>query len=149
MIRRNDSNILDPPNIYARAQCFDGYVEIPLTSFSMTRSNLGILVVLMDVLIVISFVLAFQFLGYYERLENKEYNEHNLLTEDFTVSIKNLPKYKDYKSLLELKARLWDHIESNVLMEQDLIVNIHFARADVKKLKILIKIKNLKTKLKR
>jgi hypothetical protein len=41
----------------------------------MSRSNLGILVVVMDVFIVISFIVAFQILGYYERLENREYNE--------------------------------------------------------------------------
>lgn len=65
----------------------------------MSRSNLGILVVGMDVLIIISLVLGFQYLGYYERLENKEYNEQHLLTEDFAVSVKNLPKFKDYQSL--------------------------------------------------
>jgi len=56
-------------------QCFDDNVELPLTGFSMSRSNLGILVVVMDVFIVISFIVAFQILGYYERLENREYNE--------------------------------------------------------------------------
>jgi hypothetical protein len=65
----------------------------------MSRSNLGILVVGMDVLIIVSLVMAFQCLGYYERLENKEYNEQHLLTEDFAVSVKNLPKFKDYQSL--------------------------------------------------
>ena len=66
---------------------------------SMSRSNLGILVVGMDVLIIISLLLGFQYLGYYERLENKEYNEQHLLTEDFAVNVKNLPKFKDYQSL--------------------------------------------------
>ncbi len=103
----------------------------------------------MDVFIVISFIVAFQVLGYYERLENREYNEQHLLTEDFAVTVKNLPKFKDYQSLLELKARLWDHIETKVLEEPNQIVNIHFARADVKKLKILINIKTMKTKIKR
>jgi hypothetical protein len=65
-----------------------------LTGLSISRPNLGIIVVIMDVVIVLSFLLAYQFLGYFERLENKEYNEQHLLTEDFAVSIKNLPKFK-------------------------------------------------------
>lgn len=40
---------------------------------SMSRSNLGILVVVLDVLIIISLVLAYLYLGYFEGLEDKEY----------------------------------------------------------------------------
>jgi Holliday junction resolvase RusA-like endonuclease len=68
-----------------------------------------------------------------------------LLTEDFAVSVKNLPKFKDYQSLKQLKALLWDHLDTKIFTDDHQIVNIHFARADVKKLKILIAIKNLKT----
>ncbi len=70
-----------------------------------------------------------------------------MLTEDFAVSIKNLPKYEEYESLQELKALLWDHLEDKVFSDDpnNQIVNIHFARADFKKLKILIAIKKMKT----
>jgi len=113
----------------------------------MSRSNLGILVVVLDVLIILSLVLAYLYLGYFERLEDKEYNEQHMLTEDFAVSIKNLPKYEEYESLQELKALLWDHLEDKVFSDDpnNQIVNIHFARADFKKLKILIAIKKMKT----
>ena len=123
------------------------YVEIPLTGMALSRSNLGILVVILDVLIIFSLVLAYLYLGYFERLEDKEYNEQHMLTEDFAVSIKNLPKYDLYDSLQELKAMLWDHLEDKVFSDDpnNQIVNIHFARADLKKLKILIAIKKMKT----
>ena len=71
--KRLKSNGTLVPNIFVKAQCIDIYVEIPLTTMSMSRSNLGILVVVLDVLIIISLVLAYLYLGYFEGLEDKEY----------------------------------------------------------------------------
>ena len=67
-----------------------------------------------DVAIVISFLLSFYFLAYYERLDQKEINQDTLTTEDFAVVIKTLPKQSSYNSIPELKASLWNHLE-NVL----------------------------------
>ncbi len=98
--------------------------------------------VTMDVLIVLSLLIAFQILAYFEKKEDKDYDLHTLTTEDFTVSIKNLPSKKSYPTLAFLKSALWSHLETNLLGKNE-VVNIHFARADVNKLKILIKIRLL------
>jgi len=45
----------------------------------------------MDVLIVLSFVIAFQVLAFFEKKEDRDYNLQTMTTEDFTVSLKNLP----------------------------------------------------------
>jgi hypothetical protein len=84
----------------------------------------------MDVLIVLSFVVAFQILAFFEKKEDRDYDLKTLTTEDFTVSIKNLPSKKKYESIVELKQALWLHLENN-LLGPDQVVNIHFARADV------------------
>lgn len=56
-------------------------------------------------------MISFQVLTHYEKKENKEYDEETLTTDDFSVTLRNLPPYKTYNSLLELKASLWSHIE--------------------------------------
>ena len=73
-----------------------------------------------------------------------------MTTDDFSLTLRNLPPYKTYHSLLELKASLWSHLEKVLSnLPEGQVVNIHFARADVKKLKILLRIKNIDTELKR
>jgi len=74
-----------------RVQCLDSLLEIPYTGISMSRANLGILVVVMDVLIVLSFILGYHLLGYFERLENLDYYRSEVLTEDFAVCVKRIP----------------------------------------------------------
>jgi hypothetical protein len=102
----------------------------------------------MDVIIVLSLLIAFQVLAFYEKKEDKDFDLNTLTTEDFTVSIKNLPSKKSYPSLAFLKSALWSHLENNIVGKGQ-VVNIHFARADVKKLKILIKVRELNKDKKR
>ena len=79
------------PLLFLQAQCQDLNVEIPYTSYSISRSKLGILVVSMDVIIIVSLLIAFQVLAHFEKRENQDYDTQTLTTEDFTVSLKNLP----------------------------------------------------------
>jgi hypothetical protein len=123
-------------------------IDIPYTSYTIKRSSLGIIVVTMDVLIVLSLVIAFQILAYFEKKEDKDYDMLTLTTEDFAVSIKNLPSKKTYTDLADLKSALWSHLETNILGPNQ-VVNIHFARADVKKLNILMKVRTLNQEKKR
>ena len=104
------------------------------------------MVVACDVAIVLSLLVSFQILAHYEKKENREYDEQTLTTDDFALAIRNLPPFKRYHSLQELKSSLWLHFEK-VLGTDGQIVNIHFARADVKKLKILLKVKKLETEI--
>ena len=73
---------------YAVAECQDNLIEIPYTKYTIKRQSLGIVVVTMDVLIVLSFVVAFQILACFEKKEDRDYDLQTLTTEDFTVSIK-------------------------------------------------------------
>jgi hypothetical protein len=40
-----------------------------------------------------------------------------LLTEDFAVVVTDLPDYRDYGSVKELKAMLWNHLEKVISEE--------------------------------
>ena len=58
-----------------------------------------------------SLLISFQVLTHYEKKENKEYDEQTLTGDNFSLTLRNLPPYKTYHSLLELKASLWGHLE--------------------------------------
>lgn len=75
-----------------------------------------------------------------------------LLTEDFAVVVTDLPDYRDYGSVKELKALLWNHLERVISEEPHIkqqfgesekhshIVNIHFGMKSFGKIKILLDI---------
>jgi hypothetical protein len=89
-----------------------------------------VIVVCFDVAIIISFLLSFFVLGHYEKLEKKEINMDNLTTEDFTVVIKTMPRYKDYANLKELKAKLWNHLEAILQNEPHCNPGLEDSKAD-------------------
>eukprot|EP00347_Sterkiella_histriomuscorum_P019500 403341392 len=130
-------------------------VHIPFTNYTMTRANLAILIVLCDIAVVISFIIAIQILRIYEKQENKFVNRNSLKTENFAVTIKQLPSSLLLKNLQEYKALLWDHIENVIGRERQCIeklsdntidhtqiVNIHFGMSDYGKIKILLMVYN-------
>lgn len=75
-----------------------------------------------------------------------------LLTEYFAVAIKDLPDHYAYGSIKELKALLWNHLETVMAAENHIkwqfkpspmhseIVNIHFGMKSFGKMKILLDI---------
>jgi hypothetical protein len=91
---------------------------------------LGVVVVCFDVAIIVSFLLSFFILGHYEKLEKKEINQGTLVAEDFTVVVKTMPNFKDYSSIKELKAKLWNHLESVIGREPQQNPNLEDSKAD-------------------
>eukprot|EP00347_Sterkiella_histriomuscorum_P007541 403348527 len=121
---------------------------------SISRENLGFIVVILDVAIVLSLIISLYILEKYETIEDKEINESLLKAEHFAVVIKKLPPREEFNSIKELKAQLWNHLEQVVKQEPSIqndqniannqkIMNIHFGLSDFSKLKILIQIYNL------
>ena len=107
--------------IVVQASCQDNIIEIPYTNgFSISRATLGIIVVSLDVAVVLTLIFSFTVLGHYENIEDKEINNNMLLTEYFAVVINDLPDHRDYGSVKELKALLWNHIE-RVISEEPMI----------------------------
>ena len=78
-----------------------------------------------------------------------------LTTEDFAVTIKDLPEFEEYGSVKELKALLWTHLETVIEAEHhqnpqfkadsvkhSQIVNIHFGMTHFGRMKMLLNIYN-------
>lgn len=84
-----------------------------------------------------------------------------LVTEDFTIVVRDLPDHNEFSNLKELKALLWNHLEKVISEEPQVksqfaqsekhsqIVNIHFGLKSFGKMKILMKIYNDLKKQKR
>ena len=68
--------------------------------------------------VIVSLLISFHILGHYEDVEDKEINNNMLLTEYFAVSIKDLPDHYSYGSIKELKALLWNHVETVIASEK-------------------------------
>jgi hypothetical protein len=105
------------PIVYIRASCQQPLLSVPGTSLQIERQTLAIVVVSFDVAIVISFLLSFYFLAYFENSDRRDIDRDNLTTEDFSLVFKNLPKPSAYNTIPELKAALWNHIETIVKNE--------------------------------
>lgn len=82
---------------------------MPGTNLQVERSTLAIIVVSFDVAIVLSFLLSFYCLAYFEKVDSKE--QDTLTIEDFSIVIKTLPSTNAYNTIAELKAALWNHLE--------------------------------------
>lgn len=83
-----------------------------------------------------------------------EVNASLLTAEDFAVVIKHLPPREDFKTVKELKVKLWHHLEKVLEKENSVtgqkdtdnsskIMNIHFGMTDFSKLKILMQVYDL------
>lgn len=53
-------------------------------------------------------------LEHFESKEKREIDKLLIKPENFTVKVRNLPIIGKYKSAMELKAMLWNHMESVV-----------------------------------
>ncbi|CDW73927.1 UNKNOWN [Stylonychia lemnae] len=171
-----DKRALDPsglkPQIYAEALCQNLQVPIPFTKYKIERSYLAVVIVVFDILIILSYIMAISILEKYEKEEDKFVNRKSLKTEDFSVSIKKLPPSAGFKNLKEYKALLWDHLENVVAREKQVItrlegqqqdnvnfkeiVNIYFGMTSYSNMKILLEVYNdikelvfLETKMKK
>lgn len=104
---------------YLQGLCQQPVLNIPYTQFNIERTTLGVIVVCFDVAIVVSFVLSFYFLAYFEHQDQRAIDHGNLATESFAVVVKRLPPKQAllFPSPAALKAALWNHLERVVKAE--------------------------------
>jgi arginine exporter protein ArgO len=67
-------------------------LEIPVINQGIKKSTVAVIVVLCDVLVCITFLIALYVLEWFEKIDSNEINKSTLKIEDFTVVIRNLPK---------------------------------------------------------
>ncbi|CDW91797.1 UNKNOWN [Stylonychia lemnae] len=153
----NETNSSSNQNrlIYVQAICQEIYIELPYINQAISRENLGLIVVILDVVIIFSLIFSLYALEAYEKREDKLINRSLLTSEEFAIVIKHLPSRDDYFSIKELKVLLWNHLERVIKNEPQVlllnkqsqndhkILNIHFGMTDFGKLKILIRIYDL------
>ena len=95
-------------------------------------------------------MILFLRLSFYQHIEEKEVMHELINPEDFTVEVKNLPIKQEFKSILEMKAMLWLHLEKVTEQEENCIkelpltkgssavYQINFGMRDYSNMKILI-----------
>ena len=72
---------------YIQKQNADLYISSVLNN----KNHSLTVFMLLYCIIILSLLIAFQVLAHFEKRENQDYDKQTLTTEDFTVSLKNLP----------------------------------------------------------
>lgn len=116
------------PEIIAKAECLQEYIEIPFIGYRMPETALGPLLVGMNAVSVFTVIL---FIVYVEILQEEyilEFKSQTVSMSDFAIRVKNLPKASTYGGDLDvLRAELWKFF-------QDLLVNQYKEDMDIQEL---------------
>ena len=89
-------------------------MTVPFTSVTISKYDLALTVVCLDLLIAYIFLVSLYVLIFFEEKENYEINKEIISIEDFAVVVRNLPKKKIYKSLKLLKASIWNVVANAI-----------------------------------
>jgi len=90
------------------ANCDSSYVIAPFSTQILTKQNLGLLVVVLDILTILSIVLFTHILSERQEEYIQQYNAQVIQMSDFTLRVKNLPNDSEYGENEEiLKAQLF------------------------------------------
>lgn len=116
-----------PATIFALAQCHEKDIEI-LNQFFMTREQISLFVVSVDIGILCLFALSIYRLKYYEELSKQDMKHGTVRIEEFTVQIKDIPlpvaQYKNDRELLA--AMLATHFEDIISSEAQVHESMEF-----------------------
>ena len=97
-------------------QCISANITIPYANYEIPKSEFGVYVVLIDVVVIFCFYFFLEVLWTRSNEYIDEFNLQAVKMSDFTIRVKNLPPdmtYGDNESFL--RAWLWEHF-SKVLV---------------------------------
>ena len=75
------------------------------------------MVVLIDLLIMFIFILFLWIVTYLVKIDAERHKKLLFETSEFSITIRNFPKLSNDYHIIQLKAELWNHIET-IIKEQ-------------------------------
>jgi hypothetical protein len=78
-------------NLYALLECRNEQIDLP-DGDSVTRKEIGIAAVCIDLFIMMIFLLSIWIITYFVKLDTDRHNNLLFETKEFSVAIKSLPK---------------------------------------------------------
>ena len=105
--------------MYAVVRCKNEDVRLraPLSSKYIKRESVALLVVIIDLIIMLTFMILHWYISYSIACDIDRHDNVMFETNQFAVTINNLPKQSSKYSEDRLKSELWEHI-SNIVKEQ-------------------------------
>jgi len=105
--------------LYAVTECSNEEITLmePFDGMTLDRKDLGIIAVVTDLTYMTMFLFFLWSISYFVRVDTERHKQLLFETSEFSVSIGNLPRLtKDY-TIEQMKAELWDHMQT-VVKEQ-------------------------------
>ena len=96
------------PLLYFIGQCEDSNFKIKWTDLELTKTDLGTILVLSDILILSVLIFGLNTIYYMQKDFVKQFDKTSVEARDFTLVVENLPEsFKQYKDELSLKYAIW------------------------------------------
>ena len=107
-----DPNIPEPI-LFIVSECNTDAIINPLTDNPMTKSEMGLIVCFIDMLVVVLILVLSSLLEHSQKAYTAKFKEQTLQMSDFSIRVKNLPRDIKFKGKNHiLKAYLTEHFES-------------------------------------
>ena len=106
--------------LYATVECSNENIALygPFAGKSIERKDLGIAAVILDVFIMASFLFGLWSISYFVKVDSERHRKLLFETQEFAVQVDNLPTLNDVFAFEQMKAELWEHIQT-VVKEQN------------------------------
>ena len=143
-----------PPRIYAWAQCHEKDIRI-IGQKRMTRQEIALLVVYLDIVVLLLFVLAIFRLKFYEPLTIHDLRQGSLRIDDFSVQMIDIPLSKSeynnnpeylnavmvthFEDIISGELQFYDQLEE-VQQFQNQVASIHYGMTSQNIMKHLVAI---------
>jgi hypothetical protein len=138
------------------AACSLDYINVlNIKGWYLNKSNVGLVVVCVDIFIVILLLCLLSYLRGNQRQVSEDIDAAEITASDFTVEIRNLPGENHDMTFMEFKAHLWQWIETTTKIKgkhyvcpdtgkpdenQDCLAALTFGTSDNGRIKILMQI---------
>lgn len=103
-------------SLFSVVECSNEEIELypPLQGLSLDRKTLGLIAVFTDLAYMVFFLLSLWLISYLIRRDVQRHRNMLFETSEFAVVVQNLPRLTSTYSLEQMKAELWDHIQTVV-----------------------------------
>ena len=110
-----DPNVAEPTLVIV-ADCHLDELYNPFSGEVITKESFGQTIVIIDLIVVLSFLVFTQWIEYSQKLYVKSYKDHAIEMSDFTIRVKNIPHHDQYGKDDELlRGHLIQHFQRVIL----------------------------------
>lgn len=105
------------PNLFVISNCDQQEMHFLLTDISLKKQQIGLMVVIWDMILVAFLILHYNLLIYMQEDFATKYDMQTVEARDFTVVINQLPVgFHQYRSEIDMKFALWWELQEAIQM---------------------------------